>query len=203
MLKKNKGFSLVELMIGLAMLSILAGLFAPYGKQWYKGYSLTNGVNLIKSAVQLAKMTSTKNGISVVVQFTQGVKDNGTYCVFVDDGGGIPANAENGTWQDGEQVFRRGTMPNRIEIYLAEFDSVVGTNDNIMSTMFGPMGLPVGGAGGAPVYYSGQVYVCHEEDLLAGGKGNFKRINIGPSGTIRIERSDSPQTEAAGGYWHE
>lgn len=190
MIKQNKGFTIIEILIVISLISIVALFAVPAFQDWLKGYRLNDGVQQIKSAIMLAKMTSVKQGQPVLVEFKTGEGSDGWYCVFTDDGGGDSTLAGNGVWDSGENVFRQGNMPEGVALYKAEFLTAIASNGK-RSAYFNPRGLPMGVDLGMPVYFSGQVYVS--------ANNAYRRVNTSAGGSIFIEKN----TVAEGGTWSE
>jgi prepilin-type N-terminal cleavage/methylation domain-containing protein len=186
MLKKNNGFTLIELIIVIALISIMAAASVPSIKRWVDSYRLNDGVYQLKASLAHAKLTSVKEGINVRVVYTVGEAGAGTYQVYADDGGGTSANANNATLDAGERILNEGSMPLGVNLYSATFGTA-----NASTTVFNPAGLPMQTAAGAPVYFSGSVNVS--------SKGNFRRVSVSPGGSIKIEKSQV----ATGGTWVE
>ena len=186
----QKGFTLIELMIVIMMIGIIALFGIPAYKEWQEGYRLNDGVRQVKSALMLAKAKAVKDSSPVLVEFKTGTGGDGWYGVFIDDGGGDATKANNGIFDNGETVFREGTMPKDVTLYNVVFDAAIASNGK-RSAYFNTRGLPFGVDSGQPVYYSGQVYVS------SGDK--YRRISTSSGGSIIIEKS----TVAEGGTWIE
>jgi type IV fimbrial biogenesis protein FimT len=111
MLKKESGFSLLELMIVLAMIAILAGVGIP-GFISYRNNAKIQGAGVnIQSDLQLGKIRAIKENAFVVMLFTT----NG-YTMFVDNG----AAAGNWVREGDERMLAERTMPAGVFIDLGE-----------------------------------------------------------------------------------
>ena len=149
-MRKNSGFSLMELMIVIAIIATVTAISSPYLFSYISSSKLDSAVRDLQSTMQYAKLRAVKENANVVITFiTTGAGSSGEYTAFVDDGGTIAANANNWIQDPGEAIIRRGTMPNNVDMY-----SVIFTGDDGLRIMFNGRGLsrsPNGGisAGGA------------------------------------------------------
>lgn len=113
-MRKNSGFSLMELMIIIAIIAIVTAITSPYLITYIYSSKLDSAVRDLQSTMQYARLRAVKENADVVIVFTEGVGNNGTYTAFVDDGAG--ANTGNGTQDGDEATFRSGTMPDNVEM---------------------------------------------------------------------------------------
>ena len=106
MMRRNSGFTLTELMVTIAVISILASLAIPNFVAWLPNYRLRSGAEEIHSTLQLARVRAIKQNATATVAF----------------------NIANETFQAsvGGQTFRSGQMPAGIDIDSTDFggDSV-------------------------------------------------------------------------------
>ena len=104
-MRKNSGFTITELMVTIAVISILASLAIPNFVAWLPNYRLRSGAEEIHSTLQLARVRAIKQNATATVAF----------------------NIANETFQAsvGGQTFRSGQMPAGIDINSATFG--VGT----------------------------------------------------------------------------
>lgn len=99
LMKKNHGFTLVELMITLAVVAILISLAAPSFQLAIQNNRLTTQVNNLVTALSLARSEAIKRGATVTV-----CKSNG----------GAACTAA-GNWDQGWVVFTDPTTPGIID----------------------------------------------------------------------------------------
>ncbi|UCF92648.1 MAG: GspH/FimT family pseudopilin [Desulfobacterales bacterium] len=102
MMRKNSGFTVIELMVTIAIVAILAGLAVPGFVGWLPNYRLRSGAEEIQSTLQLARIRAIKQNATATVSFDMA---NETYQASVDG-----------------QAFQSGRMPAGVVI-----DSVSGT----------------------------------------------------------------------------
>jgi type IV fimbrial biogenesis protein FimT len=119
---KETGFTLVELLITIVVLSILLAAGVPAFKDFIKSNRVTAQTNDLVSAIQLARSEALKRGANVVVC----ASDNQTSCTGKD------------TWADGWIVFSDLNLNNAPD---AGTGKCLETEDCIMMTR---TGLPEG-----------------------------------------------------------
>lgn len=121
-----KGFSLLELMITIALLGILVALAIPSFELIANMNKLSGTSNEILTSLQIARAEAIRRGAhAVVCKSTNADSGAAATCstaggnwtgwiAFVDDGAGTPANANNGARNAGETVLRTGTVANQV-----------------------------------------------------------------------------------------
>lgn len=77
---RNKGFTLVELMIVIVILAIMGAVMTPAFLQWQDRSKVNGAARTLRAAFETAKMRAIKNNTNAVVVFTS----NTTYQVYVD-----------------------------------------------------------------------------------------------------------------------
>nr|WP_305791016.1 GspH/FimT family protein [Desulforhopalus sp. IMCC35007] len=87
---------------------------------------LKQGARDLLSAMQKAKLEAVKENRTAIVALTtvncsaapvtSVPSPGGSYRIFIDDGGGIPANANNQTEDVGETLVTAGTMPQNVAL---------------------------------------------------------------------------------------
>ncbi len=134
---KNTGFSLMELMVAIAIIAITASIAIPNIIGWLPSHRLGTASRAILSVLQQARLRAVKENTFVTVQFDTG---NENYTVFWDngEGGGTSGDGlQNGT----EKIFKSGAIPAGIDLNSTTFgdDSVCFSN----------RGLPIPALNGA------------------------------------------------------
>ncbi len=116
--RKNSGFTLLELMMVIGIMAVLATIAIPNFIGWLPKYRLESAARKIFTIVQQAKFRAVKENANVVVTFDP-AKDS--YMAFVDNGSGT--NAENMIQDTDETTIFSGSMPGRVDLYEAKFSS--------------------------------------------------------------------------------
>jgi type IV fimbrial biogenesis protein FimT len=106
---KQAGFSLIELMVAIAIFAIMSGIAIPNFISWLPDYRLRSAARDVVSCLQEAKMMAVKDNVRVVVIFNQFTE---IYTEFIDN---VPIG---GNWAlDGtERIVRQVTVPAGIDI---------------------------------------------------------------------------------------
>jgi prepilin-type N-terminal cleavage/methylation domain-containing protein len=110
-MRNAKGFTLLELCIAVALVSILAAIAIPNYIGWLPKRHLRSSAIDVQAAIQLAKMTAIRENTSVSVKFDTGSEN---YQAFID------AN-EDGTPDAG--IFRNKEMSPGIDMTGTGFGS--------------------------------------------------------------------------------
>ena len=163
---KKEGFTLVELMVVISILTIIAALSLPNIISWMAGYRSGSAAREILSVVQRARFRAVKENANVVVSFNPADE---SYRAFVDNGFGT--NAENNVQDADEATIFQGSMPVKVDMYEAKF----GSNSYFR---FNSKGLP-----------SGFGHVS-----LQGNPDDFKQVAVSSIGSARIKRSKDGST---------
>ncbi len=162
---KDNGFTLVELMVVIAVISIMAAVGTASIIKYLPDLRLNKSARDLQSAMQFARLKAVKENAHVVINFVTG-SDN--YYAFVDngEGGGIPNDqTQNGT----ERTVRTGGMSAGIDMYFVSFGGGAGP-----AVAFNVMGLPSG--------FQGSVYIKN-------ALGNYRKIVVSSAGNSRIQTS--------------
>ncbi len=95
-MSRNKGFTLTELMIVIALLGIMAGVMAPSFLEWRDQSKVQGDAVNLRAAFEMAKFRAIKHNTNVVVIFP----NTTSYQIFIDTN-------NNGARDAGETLFNR------------------------------------------------------------------------------------------------
>lgn len=126
-MRNKQGFTLMELMIALAILAIVATLGVPSFTGWRDDAKLRDGASLLRGDLERAKLRAIEENDFVAIIFnTDG------YIVFVDDGGGDPLKAGDWSIDGAEQIVcnRQFTAGVRIDLAATDFNGSDQTRFN-------------------------------------------------------------------------
>ena len=137
-LQKSSGFTLIELMIAIGIISILASIAVPAVINWLPNYKLKAAARDLYSNMQKAKLEAVKRNTDAVISFVPGVFSPGghvgSYQVFVDDGSGV-GTAGDGIRNGTEPIISTVTMPKYVCLVSANFSlatSAAGYNSRAL-----------------------------------------------------------------------
>jgi type IV fimbrial biogenesis protein FimT len=102
----NKGFTLTELTVTLAVLGIISAISVPSYLSWLPRYRLQTSVRQIYDDMNMARSRAVKNNTVAVTIFDI---SNDTYTVFLD-------TSENWALDAGETILSNGTLENDVDI---------------------------------------------------------------------------------------
>jgi type IV fimbrial biogenesis protein FimT len=100
-MSRNKGFTLIELMIVIALMGIMAGVMAPSFLEWRDRSKVQGDAGNLRAAFETAKLRAIKHNTNVVVTFP----DTTSFQAFIDTN-------NNGAQDAGEDtLFNRTLAP--------------------------------------------------------------------------------------------
>jgi prepilin-type N-terminal cleavage/methylation domain-containing protein len=205
MIKKTKGFTLVELMVVIAVIAILSAVSIPAIQTWLPNYRLRRAAMDLYSNFQKAKLTAVKRKCMCTINFNQPVgATTFDYIVFVDLNNDSVYQGD--LTADGVDDDNDGTEPDADEVetiiaqvQLADYpdvsiDVTQGVNgftfvDNkavppVPSISFRPNGLPCENGGGAVM---GPLMVPPlREVFLRNTVNRTRQIQISTAGNVKI-----------------
>jgi prepilin-type N-terminal cleavage/methylation domain-containing protein len=125
---RNKGFTLIELMIVIAILSIMAAIAIPGWLSWRDGAKIRGAASSLKADFERAKLRAVRVNGNVCVLFT----GNTTYQIFTDLN-------EDSSLDAGEDTIANRTLPAGV--------SITGNTFSANRMSFNSRGIPDGSAG--------------------------------------------------------
>ncbi|MDY0190195.1 MAG: GspH/FimT family pseudopilin [Desulfuromonas sp.] len=134
----QSGFTLLEIIIVLAILAISAAILAPSIRDWLPSYQINGAARELFSNMQKAKSEAVKLNTNIGISFETVVfpATGGSYTAFVDDGsgGGTAGNAV----QDGTESFLfKVEMPTSCSLISASFRATKNTGYNSRGLVLG------------------------------------------------------------------
>lgn len=174
-MRKNSGFSLIELLMVIGMIAIICSIAVPNLIGWRSKAQLGRAARDLYGNFQKAKMEAARSNQYCAVSFstsTDKVTVNGTlydYAVYIDD------NPNNLTYDAGERVITAG--------FWSEYPGVSGDAitfpqvASLPTIAFAPDGLPKNAGGGL---ISGSVTLKNQKPIE-------REISISIIGNIKIE----------------
>jgi len=132
MMKKNSGFSALELATTIAILAVIAALVMPPYLRWNRARRLEGAVVNLTSDLEMAKIRAIRENAFVVVAFGAN-----SYTLFLDTGDGVGGPPNWNQDPDEKQIFFR-QMPAGVRIDTGSL-SFPTVNDK---TRFNGRGVP-------------------------------------------------------------
>jgi type IV fimbrial biogenesis protein FimT len=136
--RDERGFSLVELVVIIAIIGLLLVVGIPNFTEWRSNQNLKTAAREVVSSFQLARMEAARRDTTVTIRITTGGFGTGKCTVFVDNGlaGGT---AGNGQREGGEPLLREMVVPPSITLSASTLTAYQLSN----------RGFTVGGGAGA------------------------------------------------------
>ena len=123
-MNNNKGFTIVELVVVLAILSIIMAISIPNFSAWLPRNRIKTSVRHIYNDMNLARSRAVKDNTVAVMIFNI---PNDTYTIFLD-------TSKNWALDAGETIISTGGLEDDVDIYLTTFPSnTYGFNNRGMS----------------------------------------------------------------------
>jgi Tfp pilus assembly protein FimT len=132
---QHGGFTAVEVLIVIAILMALAAVAISNLSGWADKQRLKTVARELITNFQYARFEAIKRTSTIALVFNPGVPQQGNYTIFVDDGGGNEADANDLNQQAAESVLRRVIMPDGVVLASTSF-----TNNR---TGYNARGFPV------------------------------------------------------------
>ena len=167
----NKGFTLTELTVTLALLGIMSAISIPSYFSWLPRHRLQTSVRHIYDDMNMARSMAVKNNTAAVAIFDI---SSDTYTVFLDTSSPL-----NWTPDAGEIIVTNGTLENGVDIY--------GSTDSTNKYGFNTRGLRISENSPPVAFPDYQVYLTNSSGLLMGVHvtiaGGLKIISSTDGGT--------------------
>jgi len=168
-MQKQTGFTIVELIITIALISIITAIAIPNFISWLPNYRLRSAAQDLLSNFQKAKLAAVKGNVNVAVCFKS---DNSGYTAFVDTN----ANYAN----DGEEVVADVAWADykslSVNLAFNTFDATVGGRPCMA---FQPTGIPMSAAGFSSV--------SPREVQISNTNGRSTKVVVSPAGSVYLE----------------
>lgn len=164
MMKKHNGFTLIELMIVVALVAILAAVGVPSFREFIQNNRLATQANTFLTALKLARSEAVKRGVNVVVC----ASNDQTQCA--------------GTWNNGWILFVDGNGDN-------DRATTPGTTETLIRVGAGTIVPLTLTSGGNPiVYQSSGIASAADKLMMCDDRGDDKArvIMIERSGNTRV-----------------
>ena len=156
-MRKNSGFTVYELAVTIAIISVITALTLPPYLKWWRTSRLQSAVSNMTTDLEMAKTRAIRENASVVIEFY-----SGSYTIFVDN---------NKDWNpnNGEDIVLNRSLPAGVFVDTAslEFPTV---NDKIR---FNGRGIPF--------------EIVSEEEIQVNQAGNNRKIKINRLGNINVQ----------------
>lgn len=110
----NKGFSVIELVIAIAVVAILASVALPSFISWQRSHRLRGAATNLMADLEAAKMRAVRENSFVAVLFS-----GDSYTIFVDNGAGGGV-AGDWTRNGGEALVQQRSLPPGVNIPVAD-----------------------------------------------------------------------------------
>ena len=109
MMRKNSGFTTLELMVTIAIVAVIAAITMPPYLKWWRASRLQNAVSGFTADIEMAKTEAIRENAFVVIEFYPG-----SYKIFVDS---------NKDWgSSGEKILLDRILPPSVSIDTASLE---------------------------------------------------------------------------------
>ncbi|MDF1592337.1 MAG: GspH/FimT family pseudopilin [Desulfobacterales bacterium] len=167
-MRKQTGFTIVELLIGIALVATITAIAVPNFISWLPNFRLRSASQDMLSNFQKAKLAAVKGNVNVAVCFKS---DNSGYTVFVDTNANYADDGEE-TVADVAWAGYKSLVYNPA---YNTFDTTVGARPCMA---FQSTGIPVDGSGGA---------FNTREAQISNTNGRSTKLVVSPAGSVYLE----------------
>ncbi len=196
--RKQKGVTLIELAVVMAIVGIMALFVAPAIREWVDNFRIRQAAREMSSDLQLAKMKSISSGVRYTVVFKHGVGDAAdSYVVFPDyNNNMVLDNVDQDFNGDGKNENETIDILKSVSFWWSSpdlnisFDTDKGAYGGIdfppagdfSAVTFNRSGLPLELSGGqpSPVTADRSIYLHNTKN------NKHLKVTVSPSGRIGI-----------------
>ena len=115
---KNNGFTMLELMVAIAICAVLSAVAVPNMIGWISNRRIQSSANDLNAAFHLARTTAIRENADVVIALNLA----GDACeIFVDDGAGGSGTPQNQIRDGSEAIVDRIALPAGVDMYERTF----------------------------------------------------------------------------------
>jgi type IV fimbrial biogenesis protein FimT len=184
-MKNSYGFSIIELMVTLALAAVLLAVGVPKLSTFFEGNRMVTNVNALVSAIQIARSEAIKRGNRVTV------------CKSANADAGAPKCTTAGDWEQGWIVFEdvggnadynAGDTILRRQAGVEGKDTTITVSDNLIKdyVMFTSRGVPKTVSGAAQ---SGMFRICDARGVTStSGAVVARGVVLNAAGRVRLSR---------------
>lgn len=166
-MNKEHGFTLIELITAMVILSIITATALPNFSNWRNNYQIRAESNRVHMDLRLARMTAIKNNNDVVVTFLPASQ---TYSILNDTN-------NNGTADTGESLNSRA-LENNVQFGFSGGSITDMDNNSVTETVkMGPSDIVVFDARGQ-ASVSGVLFLINKYHFSEGSNDQLRGINV-------------------------
>jgi len=114
--RHQQGFSLVELLVIIGIITVLALIAVPNFTEWRNNQNLKAAARDMVSQLQFARVEAARRDTTVTCRITPGGMGVGKCTVFLDNGQGSGGVAADGIRNGQEPILREMTLPPNITL---------------------------------------------------------------------------------------